>query len=244
MLKSTVTELPVNLEPTGADPFVDDLTPPVPNRIEATPARARLRSVPGTRAVPGPPEVDRAIVTLVQAASSGDHAAWTSLVCRFDGGLRAVLRFYRLAPADVDDVVQMTWLRAFESIDRLREPAAFPGWLMTTARREALNLLQRSRREVPTDDALLGEGQAPSAPDAALSAADLQATLDRAVAALPERHRRLITLLIAEPTLDYTEISERLAMPVGSIGPIRGRCLDRLRRDPRLRAVHDQATAA
>jgi hypothetical protein len=70
----------------------------------------------------------------------------------------------------------------------------------------------------------------------------VSAVLTRALATLPDRHGRLMTLLLTQPTLDYQKISDRLAMPVGSIGPIRARSLARLSHHPELRALQDEVT--
>ncbi len=184
-----------------------------------------------------PTQRDREVVALVQAAQAGGDAAWARLVARFDRQVRGIARSYRLTPADVEDVTQTTWLRLFKSIAHLREPAALPGWLATTARRESLRLLQLRSHEQPTDDPDLGECADAEGPEARLIAAERHAALHRALASLPERHRRLMTLLAADTATDYQQIGARLEMPQGSIGPIRGRCLTRLERDPQLRSL-------
>jgi DNA-directed RNA polymerase specialized sigma24 family protein len=106
------------------------------------------------------------------------------------------------------------------------------------ARREALRHLQAPVREIPSDDPLLGEEHLADGPDARVLAAERRAVLARALATLPERHRRLMTLLAAEPPLDYRTISADLAIPIGSIGPIRARRLERLGRHAGLRGLH------
>lgn len=88
---------------------------------------------------------------LTRAAARGDEAAWTDLVMRLDAVLHVVAGRYRLG-ADVDDVVQTAWLRALEHVDRMHDPGAIAGWLVTTTRREAMRTLQRGVREVVTDD--------------------------------------------------------------------------------------------
>jgi len=89
---------------------------------------------------------------IARAAAAGDEEAWRALVARFDHMLRAIVRGYRLAPADADDVVQTTWIRAYRNLDRLNEPAAVGAWLAITARREALRTLQRGVRELPAEE--------------------------------------------------------------------------------------------
>ena len=203
-------------------------------RCSEDPRRCRVH---GRTLCPAPAQRDREIVTLVRAAQAGGDAAWARLVERFDRQVRGIARSYRLTPADVDDVTQSTYLRLFNNIAHLREPAALPGWLATTTRRESLRLLQLRSHEQLTDDPELGERADAEEPEARLLAAERHAALHRALAALPERHRRLMTMLAADSAVDYEQIGARLAMPKGSIGPIRGRCLTRLERDPGLRAL-------
>ena len=174
---------------------------------------------------------------MVQAAREGDARAWNGLFHRFDGTLRQVARSYRLAPTDVEDIVQAAWLELVAEIGRIREPAAIGAWLATVTRRNALRSRQIPAREVLTDDPDLGDRCDAHGPEERVLAAERQAVLAGAIAALPERPRRLVAALLTEPTLDYRQVGERLSMPVGSIGPSRTRALARLARDAQLRAV-------
>jgi RNA polymerase sigma factor (sigma-70 family) len=184
---------------------------------------------------------DAELVALVAAARVGDDAAWRCLVTRFERRLRDVVRSYRLSAADVDDVLQTTWLRLFSHIGEIREPAAVGGWLATTARRECLRLLQGPVREQLTDDPDLGEQREQDGPESELLAAERRAVLNRALATLPDRHRELMTLLASDAAPDYQHISQTLAMPMGSIGPIRARSIARLVRHPELHAIRPGA---
>jgi RNA polymerase sigma factor (sigma-70 family) len=215
----TVTELPLRMEPAGEDTFL----------VEPAP-------LPADR--PASPSPSHDLEAIVSAARGGDDAAWTCLVQRFEPTLRRVARSFRLSPTDVDDVVQATWLRLFGAIERIREPAALPGWLTTTARREALRLLQGPVRERLTDDPRLGDQADADAegPEAEVLAAERKATLTRVLRLLPPRQRELMRLLAAEPC-NYEEISAALAMPLGSIGPTRARILARLEQHPEIQAL-------
>lgn len=182
---------------------------------------------------------DRGLATLVCAARAGDHVAWAALVRRFDRGLRMIARSYQLVPADVDDIVQASWLNLFEDFEYLREPAAVGGWLATATRRNAMRVLQRRMREQLTDDPDLGDRPDSAGPEVELLATEQSEALVRAMAVLPERNRRLMMVLVDRPTLDYREVGELLSMPVGSIGPTRARSLARLSRDPQLRELRE-----
>lgn len=179
------------------------------------------------------------LVELVLRARAGDNGAWVLLVRRFRGLLASIARSYRLANSDVEDVVQTTWLRLYESIDRLRQPESLPGWLSTTARRESLRLLRMSTREAPTEQVGAcadNSGRLPNPGDELLDG-EKQAVLWEAVQELPDPHRRLLTTLLTAPSPAYADVARELDMPVGSIGPTRARGIDRLRRNPQLAAL-------
>jgi RNA polymerase sigma factor (sigma-70 family) len=180
---------------------------------------------------------DRELAGLVAAAAGGDPQAWNTLVRRFDPKLRAVARSYRLSSSDVDDVVQATWVKCFEHIREIRNPSAISSWLKTTTRRNALATLQMPVRERVTDDPCLGDGADTHGPEEIVLAAELRETLLRAMQPLPERHRALMVAFATEASTEYSEISAQLAIPRGSIGPIRARALTRLAQDPRVAAL-------
>jgi RNA polymerase sigma factor (sigma-70 family) len=182
-------------------------------------------------------DCDHALVELLRAAQAGDDRAWERLYDRFNPMLTGIARGYRLAPSDVEDVVQSVWLALVDHIDCLRVPAAVGGWLATTTRRECLRVLQLPVREYVTDDPELGDARTATELDHELLAGERRDAVRRALATLPDHYRRLMMLLIAEPAIDYKELSRRLAMPVGSIGPIRARSLARLQRHPELRGL-------
>jgi RNA polymerase sigma factor (sigma-70 family) len=183
------------------------------------------------------PPSDAARAQLVLAAANGDPDAWDTLVERFDRLLRTVARGFRLAPADVDDVAQATWLKALEQIHRINDPDAIGGWLVITARREALKSLQRRVREVPSDDIDRGQDEC-ACPVAAAVQSERTRALRVAVGRLPRGQRRLFGAMLATPDPSYEQLSAALGIPVGSIGPTRRRALDALRQDEALlRAV-------
>jgi RNA polymerase sigma factor (sigma-70 family) len=174
---------------------------------------------------------DDAVIGLVRAAAEGDHSAWDSLVERYVALLWAIALRHGLNETDAADVVQTTWLRLLEHIDEVRDPARVGSWLATTAQREALGCVARSRRLVPS-----GDDTAFDAPDRLLPPVD-EAMLVREQAAaarvaldtLPPTWRSLLELLTQDPPLTYEEISADLGLPIGSIGPTRGRSVRRMR---------------
>jgi RNA polymerase sigma factor (sigma-70 family) len=186
---------------------------------------------------------DPAVIDLVCRARDGDRAAWDQIVERYAPLVWSICRQHRLGRPDIDDVGQGVWLRLVEHLPALREPAALPGWIVTTTRRECMRVSRagqrRERHESPLPlDRATGLAQAgrtaAGSPEAELLEIELQAALRDALASLPERCQRLLTLLIADPPLPYAEIGRRLSLPIGSIGPNRSRCLKALRRAPTL----------
>ena len=132
-----------------------------------------------------------------------------------------------------------------DQLGKIREPAALPGWLATTTRRECGRTLRAARkssaRYVPDDQKIRDEQAVPAEEE--LLAAERAAALREAFDDLPPACRQLIALLIEDPPLSYAQISARLRIPVGSIGPSRRRCLDKLRRHPAIAALIDTEPA-
>lgn len=176
---------------------------------------------------------------LVSAAQDGDQHAWDAIVDRFLPLVGAIARQYRLSGADHDDVGQTVWLRLVEHLDELREPAALPGWIRTTTRHECLRVLAaRGRADVVDPQSENGlEGVSPDDADRELLAAERRQALREALAELPQTRRDLLLLLLEDPPVEYAEISRRLGIPVGSIGPTRSRALEQLRNTRALRAL-------
>jgi RNA polymerase sigma factor (sigma-70 family) len=197
---------------------------------DATGAHRRERAERYRRAAQAP-----TLRRLVDGAARGDERSWALLCDRFRTLIRAVARQHRLSPNDADDVEQRTWLRLHCSIAAIEEPERLGAWLSTTARRESLRTLSAASREQPSGIDVGEDHAAPAIDDAVIASLQREALRD-AVNRLPERHRRLMLALIAEPDRPYAEIAAGAGVPIGSIGPIRARCIDRLRRDERLAA--------
>jgi RNA polymerase sigma factor (sigma-70 family) len=171
------------------------------------------------------------LAALIRASIDGDEDAWNELVRRYARLVVVVTRHHRLSAADAQDVCQTVWLRLVEHLAHIREPAALPGWLVTTTRHECLRHLRSTSRSVPVDP--LDVRQLPPADDGdvdeALLAAERHRVLLDGLAELAPAHRELLALLAADPPHTYAEISRMLGIPVGSIGPTRSRVLDKLR---------------
>jgi RNA polymerase sigma factor (sigma-70 family) len=162
------------------------------------------------------------------ALAAGDPATWHATVRRYEGLLRSAARVVLRSDADVDEAVQRTWVLLFRNAARINDPACLPGWLSTTARREALAILRAQQRTIPSED--VADHVAPDDRDVATTLMDeeLRRALDRAVETLPHSQRLIVRALLREPA-SYDALSEELGIPRGSLGPLRGRAVRALR---------------
>lgn len=180
------------------------------------------------------------VMDLVTRARSGDKRSWDALVERYAPLIWSICRRYRLSRADAEDVGQIVWLRLVDQLDKLHDPAALPGWLATTTRRECWRVLRATREPHAPANRLDAENlpaEQDQGAEQELIETERHTALREAFTHLPADGRRLIALLIADPPLCYAEISARLGIPVGSIGPTRSRCLDKMRRYPAIAAL-------
>jgi RNA polymerase sigma factor (sigma-70 family) len=171
------------------------------------------------------------ISQVVRQAALGDRSSWEQLVSKYSRLIWAMTRDFKLADSDAADVVQATWLRLLEHIDRIEHPDRIGSWLATTARHECLRHVARRKKVILVDDDLAFSDVSTEQPDLdeRLIADENAEAVRQALSRLPWRWRRLLELLMMDPPASYAEISSQLGLPVGSIGPTRGRCLERLR---------------
>jgi RNA polymerase sigma factor (sigma-70 family) len=165
---------------------------------------------------------------VLDALAAGDETTWSSTVRQFEGLLRSAARVVLRGDADVDEAVQRTWVLLFRNAGRINDPKCLPGWLSTTARREALAILRAQQRAVPSED--VAEHVAPDETDVATALMDgeLHPALDQAVETLPRSQRLIVRALLREPE-SYDALSAELGIPRGSLGPLRGRAVRALR---------------
>jgi RNA polymerase sigma factor (sigma-70 family) len=188
---------------------------------------------------------DPSVISLVVRAAGSDQSAWNEIVERYAPLVWSICIRFRLSNHDAEDVAQNVWLLLVEQLGKLqlREPAALPGWLATTTARECLRVVTAARRSEqlgtkPDDATQFADKLADKAViDEEILTAELNAGLRTAFAELPPQCQQLLAMLMADPPPSYSEISATLHIPVGSIGPQRGRCLGRLRRSPTLIAL-------
>jgi RNA polymerase sigma factor (sigma-70 family) len=188
---------------------------------------------------------DPVVIALVDRAAAGDEGAWNEIVDRYAPLVWSICTRYRLGREEAHDVGQTVWLLLVEKIGDLREPAALPGWLATTTQRECFRVLRVERRHQHTE--LPPEDRLPPDPDATMIdeqvlAAERGAAFRAAFDTLPSDCRALLSLLASDPPPSYVEISATLGVAVGSVGPMRARCLDRLRRSPQVASLADDTS--
>jgi RNA polymerase sigma factor (sigma-70 family) len=178
---------------------------------------------------------------LVARCRSGDSTAWTALVKRHQRLVYAIVMRLGLDEHSAADVFQTVFARLVQHLPRIVEPERLQGWIAVTAKREALLQLRRSRRTVSMsregDD---GDDDAPEwefadsspLPGDALDELQQQDRLRHALDRLDERSRTLLLLLFRadDDKISYDDVARQMGMSIGSIGPTRARCLEKLRR--------------
>ncbi|WP_434444204.1 RNA polymerase sigma factor [Lentzea sp. E54] len=188
------------------------------------------------------------VSVLVRDCRRGRQQAWRSVVEEFTPVVWTVAKSFGLPAGDCEDVCQSTWIQVFTGIDSIRRPERLRTWIVTVAKRESIKHLQFSAHHVLVPD--LGcdvrEPCGSGPEEVAVARADHR-RVRAALLQLPGHHQALVRLLIRDPAPTYDEISARLNIPRGSIGPTRNRIMHRLRelleQDQDLPPVHHQQTA-
>jgi RNA polymerase sigma factor (sigma-70 family) len=184
----------------------------------------------GGAATERPGEVWSQAASAFERWAAGDAVALDELVRVMTPVLWHVVRAHRLPGEAAEDVVQTTWLALVRARSSIHEPAAIGGWLTTTARREAWKVAKATGRGIPVeDDELARRLPDERSAEAEVVRRDGEDRLWGAVDRLSDRCRALLRIVAFEHRPDYTRIAADLGMPVGSIGPTRGRCLTKLR---------------
>lgn len=177
---------------------------------------------------------DPSLDELLQRAVDRDGTAWGVLVNRFEPLVLHAGRRIGLNHADAADVAQLTWLRLLEHAHQIRQPERLPAWLTATARREALRVAVRAKRYILCADPTVENGvdSRGAVNDTYPVDGEYGPEVEQALGRLPTRYQLLLRLLMSDDGLSYTEIAKKINMPIGSIGPMRMRALQMLRRTP------------
>ena len=183
--------------------------------------------------------VQRAVEAFV-AFQGGDRAAFDELVVLVTPLLWHTVRAQGVDAVGAEDVVQTTWMRLLHSSSSIRDPQTVVKWLLTACRREAWRVVDRARADrrksasLVSDDGQENSGiplQRDQAPDEVVVRSERQRRLWEHISTLPPRCRELMRVIAFADRPDYAQIADALGMPVGSIGPTRGRCLAKLRQE-------------
>ncbi len=181
------------------------------------------------------------LAELVAGARAGCATSWREIVNRYDDRLQRAARALGLDEPTAADAVQQTWLAAITNIEALRAAQALGGWLRSILHRECLKTLNLRHRETPrvneADLAGRTKGRTivmrtePRSPEEETLRREQGMLVHAARHRLSRRDQDLLALLVVDPPLPYTEISRRLGVPIGSVGPTRARCFARMRRE-------------
>jgi RNA polymerase sigma factor (sigma-70 family) len=168
--------------------------------------------------------------TLFSAYRAGEEARMAELATLLTPILWHTVRAQRLDRESAEDVLQTTWLALVRGAESISDPQAVLQWLIVSARREAWRVVKRADRVEPKDfdagDLIVPEKDLP---EETVLRTDSDARLWQHLAALPERCRALLRVIAFADRPDYAAVAKSLGMPIGSIGPTRGRCLAKLR---------------
>jgi RNA polymerase sigma factor (sigma-70 family) len=180
------------------------------------------------------------LTVLTAAAERGDQAAWNEIVDRYTPLLVAVIMRHPLPAPDREDVAQTVWLRLIEHLGELRGPRALPTWIISTARREALRTAAARKPVRPRDphDAVRSCRSADEDfTDVVPALSERSAALLEALGTLSAQQRELLMILAENPRVPDAEISRRIGIPAGAIGPARACALEQIRRSPSMRTL-------
>jgi RNA polymerase sigma factor (sigma-70 family) len=200
----------------------------------------RPETQPHTLPPPEPPHPlpestsEQTLEELLCRAADRDWAAWDALVGRFERLVLHAGRRIGLNHADAADVAQLTWLRLLEHAHQIRQPERLPAWLTATARREALRVAMSAKRYILCADPTIENGVdcRGAVNDVYPADGEYGPEVEEALARLPARYQQLLRLLMSDDCPSYADIAQRMRLPIGSIGPMRMRALQMLRRTP------------
>ncbi len=163
---------------------------------------------------------------LIERCTRGDAAAWEHLVERYTRLVYSVPRRYGLKTADCDDIHQAVFAALVSNIGKLKSPQALPAWLITTAHRESWRIGRGRSRTLNTDTDFVSVSEPV---ETLVEEVEERHLVRMALDELGGRCKTLLLMLFGgDATSDYQRVSNDLGIPLGSIGPTRARCLEKL----------------
>ena len=168
---------------------------------------------------------------LVNKCLEGNEEAWSALIDRYKKLIFSIPIKYGFSRDDASDVFQAVCLEMLSELPKLRKPEALPKWIMQVTAHKCFHRRREQRRMITDDDEAHVEQAVPADADAILQEAQEEQEMRRILTEIPPRCRRLIQMLFfEEPALPYADIAKTLGIATGSIGFIRQRCLEKLRK--------------
>ena len=173
----------------------------------------------------------RSDTRLVADCLSGDEEAWAQLIEKYKALIYSIPVKYGLPSQEAADVFQATCMELLARLPELREPRALPKWLMQVAHHQCLRWKQQQGRLLSRDSEELPVPETPALAEGLVQQTQEEQMLREAMMALSPQCRRLMEMLFFEsPPRPYAEAASELGLALGSIGFIRQKCIDRLRR--------------
>ena len=168
-------------------------------------------------------------VDLVRQCLDGKESAWAGLIDKYKNLIYSIPVKYGFSPEDSSDIFQSVCMELMARLPKIREPKALAGWLIQVASHECFRRRRDSQPNTEEADADIA-GSESEIPEAMLAQLEREQTLREALANLPPRCQRLMhELFFEEPPRPYQDVAQSLGLATGSIGFIRGRCLNKLR---------------
>lgn len=170
---------------------------------------------------------------LVQGCLQGDQRAWEELIDKYKRLIFSIPIKYGASPDDAADVFQAVCIEVLNSLPQLKSAQSLRSWLITVTIRQSYRWKKRQANHVELDamEPDTAEGIASTTYADTLAQLEQEQIVREVVSQLTPRHRELVRLLFFEqPALPYAEVARRLGLATGSIGFIRGRCLEKLRK--------------
>ena len=175
---------------------------------------------------------------LVSRCLEGEAEAWETLIVRYRRLIFSIPNKFGFSPSDCNDVFQTVCVKLIEHLQDLQDESKVSAWLITTTTRHCIHVRSMKHRDVSDEEGMEETPDPSESTEEARVESDREQKVRETMAKMADRCRRLLELLYLDPASpSYAEISEKLKMPVPSIGPTRARCLDKLRTLLRRRGI-------
>ena len=160
----------------------------------------------------------------------GDAWAWKTLISKYESLVYSVLTRIGLSYHEAADCFQQTWVLLYQSRKKIIDPTRLPGWLATTARREALKVHRRGQKYDSLDETVDSYVDPGALPDEELEKMELQSQFEQALGMIDDRCGKLMRAMMLDGDDEsYEQIAARFGISANALGPARRRCLDRLK---------------